>query len=575
MPGPWDKYAQAQPAASDGPWAKYSQPKPDQVLPDTNVTAPPEESTLHALGRNALMQAREFGKGVASLGGIVIDPVTRTINYAAQKTGLDPSGKYAIPTVAGSVDYALNTAGVPNPQPQNNTEAMASRIAGGLGGVAGGVGVGSLVKQAPGVVGNIGNVLTQNIGAQTASGATGAAASELARQQGVGTGGQIVAGLAGGLAPAALEASSQGAANIGAKLLGPVEPQTANLAAKAQAAGIPLKASQLSSSKVAKLVDSGTGQVPFSGAPKFAEQQQTAFNRAVGQTIGVDAEKITPQVFAQAKKAIGSQFNALAARNNMQITPDVISKLNALRSNVAASGNTEATTAIDKQFDRIVNQQNNSALPGTSYKSLFSELGRMASTGANPDKAYYAAQMREILAEAMDSSISPKDAQAWQQARQQYRDLKTIEPLMTDAAANGGNISPAKLMGRVAANKAGKSAVAQGTRGDLGDLGAIGQRFLKEPIQDSGTARRTALVDMLKGAGSVAGGALGAGAAVNPMAGLVTGATAVGIARKVQNILKNPRLLDAMLKSPKTDPALRNALQAAIAPTASNMNQQQ
>ncbi|MGN6280542.1 hypothetical protein [Frateuria sp.] len=536
------------------------------TLSDLITGRRPKPTAAQQIGRAFTMAGRNVVHGLASIPGVINDPIVNTLNYAEDKLGIDP--KYRFGTAGQAADYVLNKAGVPDYQPQNGTERVVGRIEEGLGGLAGGAGLGSVLgRSANATTQGIGNALKESLGKQTIATVGGTAGGGITHEAGGGPKTELAISLLGGLSPLAAEGAITGATKGLARLFGNPDAQTSRLAKIAQDHGIPLKASQISDSRTAKLLDSATGQVPFSGSAKFQASQQEAFNNAVGRTIGVNEKAITPEVFDRAKATIGRQFDTLAERNNMQITPELIQKLNALRGEVAATGNQEAVTAIDKQFERIINQQQNSELPGAAYKSLYSELGRMASGGANPDKAHYAAQMRELLGEAMDASISPQDVQAWALARRQYRNLKDIEPLVAEASANGGNISPAKLLGRVMANKAGKSSVAQGKRGELADLAAIGRRFIKEQVPDSGTARRTAVVDALKGLGTVAGSAVGTGAALNPLAGLVAGGSAVAISRKVQNILRNPRLVNTLLKNPNLDPTLRKALEASINPS--------
>lgn len=534
----------------------------------------PEPSIGQQLGRAVTGLGRNVAHGVMSVPGLINDPIAATLNYGEEKLGIDP--KYRFGTASQATDAALNAIGVPEYQPQNATERVVGRVEQGLGGLVGGAGLGGLMALSGNTATQgIGNALKESIGKQAAAASTGAIAGGVAHESGASPGAELAWSLVGGALPVTLEAGAAGLARGASSLLGRPDAQTSRLASLAQQANIPLKASQISESKVVKLLDSATGQVPFSGASKFQASQQEAFNNAVGRTIGVNEKAITPEVFDRARQTIGNQFDTLAARNDMQITPEFVQKLNALRSDVAATGNQEALTAIDKQFQRILAQQQNSVLPGPAYKSLFSELGRMASGGANPDKAHYAAQMREMLGDAMDASISPKDAQAWALARRQYRDLKAIEPLVAEASATGGNISPAKLMGRVLANKAGKSAVARGKRGDLADLAAIGRRFIKEQVPDSGTARRTAVVDALKGTGAVVGSALGAGAATTSLGtGLFVGGGAVTLSRQFQKLMRNPRLVKALLRQPNLDPTLRKALEASINPTTQSLLEQ-
>lgn len=119
-----------------------------------------------------------------------------------------------------------------------------------------------------------------------------------------------------------------GAQTVAGLLLPKASPEVANLASSAiNDYGIPLKASQVVPSRIAKTLDSVSGKVPFSGAQDFAATQQKAFNRAVAGTIGEDTDQITPAIYAQAKKRIGGVYDDITARNQVGITPDVQNQL--------------------------------------------------------------------------------------------------------------------------------------------------------------------------------------------------------------------------------------------------------
>ena len=100
-----------------------------------------------------------------------------------------------------------------------------------------------------------------------------------------------------------------------------------------------------------------------------------------------------------------------------------------------------------------------------------------------------------------------------QQARTQYKALKTVEPLTLRADAAGGvtpstgEVSPAALLGRVS-QQYDNAARAQPGQIPLLDLARIGQRFLKEPPSSS-TAERLGVMQIAKGVGSLGLGAAG------------------------------------------------------------------
>lgn len=315
-----------------------------------------------------------------------------------------------------------------------------------------------------------------------------------------------------------------------------VSPEAAALAGNAADRGIPINAAQLSNSPSLRLADSVTRRVPFSGAAQHLDDQQAAFNRAVGRVIGVSDDKITQDVFSRAKSATSKEFERLTARNALPISDDLAKGLTAIKGDAIRFGADDTARAVARLVDdEIAGKTVNGMLPGRAYQAVDSLIGRLTKTGG--EKAQYLGQVRERLRIAMDDAISPEDVSAWRAARQRWRDLKTIEPLVAKDTVEG-NISPALLQGRITADRAGKAAHASGRTGELGELAQIGQRFLKDTVPNSGTADRAALMGLLGGAPIAA--------AVDPTLGAAA-AGVVGGSRLTQALLNNPRYRDLLL----------------------------
>jgi hypothetical protein len=342
------------------------------------------------------------------------------------------------------------------------------------------------------------------------------------------------------------QAVKDAAVGIASRLMPQADAASSRLAQVAAQHGIDLTAPQVVPSRFAKVLDSVSGAVPFSGAGKVAAQQQGQFNRAVSRTIGEDTDAITPDVYAAAKQRIGDVFNDVTSRNDLPIDSPLIGKLMAIASQAKSAGDDATGRAVQNAIGRVIDQSQNSVLPGRAYQSLNTELGNIIKGGG--EKGYYVGQVRNALRDAMDNAIAPADKAAWDQARTQYRNLKTIRDLVAKGDS-AGNINPSLLMGRVTANGASKEAMATGGGGDLGDLAQIGQRFLKNSVANSGTPERL-----------VATGLLGGSYFTNPVAPVA----GVVSARAVQNILQSPQLLNAVLRNPQTAPALRVALEREL-----------
>lgn len=365
----------------------------------------------------------------------------------------------------------------------------------------------------------------------------------MARENGAGPIGQIAFGLAGGLSPTAITGAGAGLSSLASRALGAPGAEVSALARRALDAGIPLKTSQVSPSKIGKLADSVTASVPFSGSRAFDATQQQAFNRAVGKTIGVDSPTIDAPTFAKAKQAIGASYDDLASRINTKITPDVQAKLNDVLHEAQQFGADDSAKAISNALQRVKDQAAGGELPGKAFKSLDSQLGTIAKQGG--EKGNYAAKLRQVLRDAFTASAGPEDRAQMQLANKQYANLKTIEPLVAKDSVDG-NIAPGQLLGRVNANGAGKAAMASGRRGELGDLANIGSKFLRNPTPDSGTSQRLMAYKALGSLGTLGAGAVG-GSVIGVPATLASLATAVGGARGIQALLRNPAMVKAML----------------------------
>jgi len=531
------------PHADDVPYANGANPYTDDDL-HPEAMAPERPRTMSDYGNEAIRGAELAGRTIAKVGAsvpdLVVAPAAMLVNKGLDAAGVDP--KYHQMTVNQALDQGLAQIGAP--VPETTAERYIDAAGQGLGSVALGAGAGGvLARSASPAASAAGKALTSNLGQQAVGGALSGAGVEAARESGASPLTQLAVGVGLGAAPGLAGLAGQAGKAAIAQTFGKVDQETQALAQMAKAEGIPLKASQVSSSKAAKALDSVTGQVPFSGARQFADNQQQAFNAAVARTIGETADKITPQVFARAKQRIGSEFDRLAASTNLPLDPQLAGKLSQVVRDTRDFYGNESAQLVTNVINRLVKQNVGGVVPGKAFQSIDSEIGKALAKGG--EKTVPLGDLQEALRDAVEANIAPEDAAAWATARQQYRDLKTIEPLVAKDGQTTGNISPAALMGRVTSNGAGKSSMAAGRRGDLGDLAAIGQRFVKETIPDSGTARRVAIQDALGKVGLVGAGAgasyAGAGATAAGLAGLV------GTSRFTQKLLQDPAIVNKLV----------------------------
>lgn len=302
------------------------------------------------------------------------------------------------------------------------------------------------------------------------------------------------------------------AAGLGQKVAGAVgkyakgwadelAPGVRELALKAQSFGIPVSRAQLSDSGFVKGLASVLKGIPGSGAGSMAEGQRRAFTRAVGRTFGADAEQLTPDVAAAAKGKLGKEFDRLTARNNLQADSQLLDDLVKVTTSAEKMATSDNARIVSNHVDELLSKTQNGVIPGRAYREFDSALGRAMKT-QDGDRKFYLGQIRDAVRSAMDRSIPEADQAAWKAARGKYKNLKTVEGLLEKAPT--GEINPALLLNAVrSANKD----VAYGGGGDLADLARIGQQFLKDPVPNSGTPLRAAIMAMM-GGGAVANPAM-------------------------------------------------------------------
>lgn len=455
--------------------------------------------------RDAAFSGRSVIQGAGSLlGAIGGDAFNSYIaNPIARAVGLQEARPYAEEAKALADRLDL-------PQAQTAGDRVLGNVGEALTGTALSLGTAGLARGAVNpIVAGVGQQATQGAGTQIASTAAGSGASGITRESGGGTGAQLVAGLAGGIAPAAIRIGAPAVAS--GALSGTVPEARRELAREAQARGIELTPAQLSDSRFVKYVQSALRSVPFTGAAKRSDQQVQQFNRAVANAIGESADSVDSQVYAAAKQRQSELFDELTSRNAIKVDDRLLRSLENVSNNANASREAKAKVddAIEFLYSQSTTGPNGVVIPGTVYQNLDSELGELAKAGGVG--GHHVGQLRDAIRAAMDRSIDPKDASAWAQLRREYGNRKTIAPLVARAGDEG--ISPQGLLAAATNNRSAKEAVASGTRGEMGTLGNIG-RLMREP-PSSGTAERAAVTSLftLGGYANPAVGALSYGAA--------------------------------------------------------------
>jgi hypothetical protein len=406
-------------------------------------------------------------------------------------------------------------------------------------------GAGGLLKGALGVIGALSSPITSVSTKLVAEPVTQA------------TGNPQAGDIAGGIAAAALS-------NILPAMMRapPAYAETLRLAKVAEDAGIPIRAPQISTNPFIQKMDQVLGWQPGSGRSGEEATQQSAFNRAVAQSFGEDAPQVTRTTIANAQQRIGNVLDTVENRTPVNFNGDVINSLGNVED---AARNTFGVdnpqyNRIKNQIDQIVNvaAQHGGNVPGDVWAQFYHRGSPLDSltNAQDPEIANLAGRLKSTMQDAIQSQATAEDAAAYTQARAQYRNMKTVEPLVTKGSP--GDISPLGLAQQT--NREFSTTRA----GQLGDLADAARRFMRPP-KDSGTPLGNALLDLLKAPGQMAGAALAGqhfGLSGPEFAGMVIAAPTVtsGVARLGSALLNNPMYKARLLAGGAAAPSMAQQL---------------
>jgi len=264
----------------------------------------------------------------------------------------------------------------------------------------------------------------------------------------------------------------------GSAIRSQLDPEKLELAKKAADRGITIRPDMLTNNKFAKFLGSAMEEnIPFSGSKATERQQQ--FNQAIIEAIGGDSTKtkLTSDVFEKALQNSGKVIGKLSEKYNIPLTNDLNSRIDALSKDLRTA-TPETEKVIRGYFEKLNEKTQGGEINGKAMRELRSDLTRRMRGAENSDLTNRLSTLNDILLDSIRGQLKPEEIKDFDTARTQYAQGMTIQPLV---AKGTGDMSASKLMNRVTATNAGKSAMAKGNAGDLGEIARIGQAFITEP----------------------------------------------------------------------------------------------
>jgi hypothetical protein len=476
MSGPWEQYAAPPPQPDDGPWSQFA-----------SSGAPGMIET----GARGVAQGLTFGLADESYG------LTQGI------ANMIRGGSFGEGYSKGVADFrAREEAG----RKENPITATIGEVAGGVGTGLGAARAGlTLMRGATSLPQAIGRGVVEGAGYGALHGAGTAEGGLTERLQGAQSGattGAIVGGVVPVVARGIGAAMNRAVAPVGAD---PSRQAAIDILARE---GVPVSAGQRTGSKALQYAESFLGDAPLAGgqATRFMGEQAEAFTDAAMKRVGASG-RATPENVSAASQRIGQSFSDLSARNtlraDMQLGQDLGSALNEYGRILPTEQKKIVGNLASDIVDRI--KAGNGTMSGKDYQKIRSRLSRISQNARqnDPDYAEATRAMRNALDSNMARSILPDDAGAWETARRQYGNLKTIEKAASAGGENAaaGLISPAQLRMASSQGAGNRSGYARG-EGDFAELARAGSQIMT-PLPNSGTAQRNMFAGGIGGAGVV------------------------------------------------------------------------
>lgn len=307
-----------------------------------------------------------------------------------------------------------------------------------------------------------------------------------------------------------------------------ISPETAKLANRAKDFDIPLRADQITDSRVRNTIQKIGQELPFSGDEAFEAKQKSSWNKGVAGTLG--EQDLTPESINNFIKRNSDDFNSVLAGKQVEINNDVFKNLEEAKLKKTA----DTKSAIDDYIKDIKNNTKNGFIDGNVLNALRSDFLKDL-TQKTGDVKQGLGQILDTLDNVIDKNLSPEEAAKIAQARNQYRNFKTIEPLLEKVT--DGEINPTLLLNRVAASKYIKASRKSVGQDDLVDLARIGKEFLPKKA-GSDTFQK----------GVYGAGTFGLGGSVfNPSIAPAVAAS-YGLSRAAQGLNRNQKLIEKSIQ---------------------------
>lgn len=509
------------------PFDQFDAPTSRAANPFDQFDAP---STLD---RKAALGAQSTRVGILNTIGGISDLYNAGLRAAGLNPGQPILGSQQLNQAA---DWVASLPGKIAPEtfskgdrlvPQNTTEKAISGAGEAVGSAIGTMvpaGIVGRFAPAGSVTQNVAQALSSQPGMQIASAATGGAVQGATDNPYLGLAAALAVPTAQGVAARAI--SPQGPARTAA------EVERRRLVDVLRQNDVPLTTGEITGSKGLQTLESVMETLPLSGGlqGRFNDRQREAVNRLVTGFTGEPVPAFTNAEREARRQELGQTFQRLAQGTTVNLDQPFLNDLNATLARYQQQLPPDVYRNVEQRLQALIGaatQPGNAQMPGELYQRIRSSLSQQATDAGNREVGQALRGARNALDAAARRSLPADVAAEWDQVRQQWGNLRTIENSMRNTDAAVGNIAPRSL------GQAVDTANRRGGSRDMTDTAAALRKVIGDKIGQSGTQPRSFWQNLVTG-GGIGGAAYGATGSLTAALASVMAAPAVQIA------LENP-----------------------------------
>jgi hypothetical protein len=295
-----------------------------------------------------------------------------------------------------------------------------------------------------------------------------------------------------------------------------LSPDDVKIVQDAQRRGYNLRPAQITDSPTMRAVETQLASQPGSSGAMASSRaaQHERFNADLFRTMGEPPRaSIAPgtmdDIQANFTAKYGKATEGVSLKQDAALIDDLTGVMEQYQRNLLPD-----QRAIVSQYVNDIPD----TFDGKAYQTWRSRIGTRAAGTQDSELKGALKGVQKALDDAFDRQAPAGAKRAMESTRGEYRNFKTLEPLIAKAEARGDDISPMNVAQRVAS--------AKNLGGELADLGRIGRVIGKEG-PNSGTAQNLWAQRLVTGSLPAAGAGAGYYVGGTPEAAMAGGASAL------------------------------------------------